>query len=141
MGERLPGNAEEGRSTLWEGRRVVILVVSMLGCLECDGFRAVVLIESVSGNLCGLVEHKLGESEEHELGPPTPRDDDDVEVVEEQSRRRSELSALVMTPQRRRGSHVLTTRWDTIHPQCQLPTLLELATARRQRLKFRALTT
>jgi len=48
----------------------------MLGWLECGGFRAVVVIESVSGNLCGLIEHKLGESEEHELQPPTPWDDD-----------------------------------------------------------------
>ena len=73
VGERLSWNTEEGCSTLWEGWRVVVLVnVSMLGGLECDGFREVVLVESVSGNLCGLVEHKLGEGEEHELRPPTP---------------------------------------------------------------------
>lgn len=79
MSERLPGNTEEGCSTLWERRRVAVPVkVSMLGCLECGGFGLVVLVESVSGNLCGLVEHKLRGGEEHELRSSTHRDGDDL---------------------------------------------------------------
>ena len=72
VGERLSGNTEERCSGPWERRRVAVLVKdSMLGCLEGAGFRVVVLIESFSVRLCGLIEHKLGGGEEHELRSST----------------------------------------------------------------------
>lgn len=72
VSERLSGNTEEGRPTLWERRRIAVPVKdSMLGWLKRGGFRAVVLIGGVSGNFCGLIKHKLEGGEEHELRPST----------------------------------------------------------------------
>lgn len=72
MSERLSGNVEEGCPALWERRRIAVPVkVSMLGCLRRGVFRVLVLIEGVSGSFCGLIEHKLGGGEEHELRPST----------------------------------------------------------------------
>jgi len=78
MSERLSGNIEEGRSTLWERRRVAVPVkVSMLDCLKGGGFRVLVLIECVFGSFRGLIEHKLGGGGEHELQSSTRWDDDE----------------------------------------------------------------
>jgi len=72
VSERLSGNIEEGCSALRERRGVVVPVrVSMLSWLEGGGFRAVVLIEGVSGSFCGRVKHKLGGKEEHGLRSST----------------------------------------------------------------------
>lgn len=72
VSERLSGNVQEGCSALWERRRVAVPVkVSMLSCLKGDGFRVFVLIEGVSESFCGLIEHKLGRGEEHELRSST----------------------------------------------------------------------
>ena len=72
MDERLSGNIEEMYPAPWERRRVAVPVkVSMLGCLKGDGFRVLVLIGCVSGGFCGLIEHKLGGGEEHELRSST----------------------------------------------------------------------
>jgi len=72
MSKGLPGNIEEGRSTLWERQRVVVPVkVSMLDCLKGGGFCVLVLIGGVFGSFCGLIEHKLGGSGEHELRSST----------------------------------------------------------------------
>ena len=61
VGERFSGNVEEGCSAFWERRRGAITVkVSMLGCLEGDGFRVLVLFEGVSESFSRLIEHKLG---------------------------------------------------------------------------------
>ena len=72
VSERFFRNAEEGCSTLWERRRVEVLVtVSMLGGLESCRFRVVFLIRSFSGSFCRLIEHKLGEGEKLELRSST----------------------------------------------------------------------
>jgi hypothetical protein len=72
MNERLSGNVEEMYPTLWDGRRVAVLVkFSMLGCLKGGGLCVLVLIGCVSGSFCGLIEHKLGGGEEHELRSST----------------------------------------------------------------------
>lgn len=78
MGERFSRNVEDGGSTLRERRGVEVSVkVSMLGCLKGGRFCVFVLIGSVSGSFCGLIEHKLGGGERHELRSSTRKDDDD----------------------------------------------------------------
>lgn len=72
MSERLSRNVEEWGSTLWKRRRVAVLVmVSILGSLKGRRFRVLVLIGGVSESFCGLIEHKLGGGEEHELRSST----------------------------------------------------------------------
>lgn len=78
MGEGLSRNVEDVGSTLWERRRVEVSVkVSMLGCLKGGRLCVLVLIGCVSGSCCGLIEHKLGGSKQHELRSSTRKDDDD----------------------------------------------------------------
>lgn len=78
MGEGLSRNVEDGGSTIWERRRVEVSVeVSMLGCLKGCRVCVLVLIGSVPGSFGGLIEHKLGGSEQHELRSSAREDDDD----------------------------------------------------------------